>query len=135
MSNYTHVLTIAVPSDIKNLANKIAKSLDPDVGGDKSFDLVKAKQDELEYIICDVFITSSFASQVEMILNSHEILYSIVYNDYSLRWTEEESPTLDDCINFLQKARVLLSERSSDTIDTRLANMNLNRVQPVESTN
>jgi hypothetical protein len=112
--NYTHRVCICSPVSIKGIANEIGRALDPDTGGNKSFDSVTGSTEENEYVICDVIATTEFAQSAETMLGNPDILFYVVSQDYLARWSDLVPPSLEDCQTFLTSSKIVIEERGKD---------------------
>ena len=106
--SYSSKLRIEIPSFLYDVACNIARALDPDVGGVDSFGprLQGDPPAQLLNYFTETPCTSEFAEQVINMLKYPEVLHSVVSADYSARWQEYDSPTLQDCIDFCMQAQV-----------------------------
>lgn len=96
MSGYTETLSIKLPSSLLEIASRISRALDPDVGGADSFTL---SSDGLT-ISTSTPCTSAFAQQAAYMLTHPEALFSAVSADYAARWADLVPPTLAECEQF-----------------------------------
>lgn len=122
MTNYTEMLSMKISSNFSEQASKIARALDPDVGGADSFQrkitgyeqtLADPEFPQMTPIYsndlyCSVLCTEEFKAQALAIFadSSGLTLFSIVQADYSNRWVDLEAPTLEDCITFLENLSI-----------------------------
>lgn len=93
---YSERLTITLPSALADIAASIARSLDPDVGGEFSF---QASEDG-STISCTTPCEPQFKAQAEYMMLRPEALHAAVAADYAARWPDLKCPTLDDCRAF-----------------------------------
>ena len=116
MNRYTEILSMQIPSEFAIQASKIARALDPDVGGAESFQRkIEGYEESLdpEYpnstpiysndLYCSVLVTEEFKAQALGIFadTSGETLFTVVQQDYANRWSDLEAPTLEDCKAFI----------------------------------
>ena len=106
--SYSETLTITLPATLADIAASIARSLDPDVGGEYSF-----KPDVIGYtegdkpepiygktISCTTPCEPHFLAQAEYMMLHPEALHAAVSADYATRWPDLPCPTLADCQAF-----------------------------------
>ena len=92
MTIYTETLTITVSVELADIASSIARALDPDIGGDKSFHIDEGG----ETISMTTRCTTEFKEMALVLIKSPQELYSLVKGDYENRWCGVEAPTLED---------------------------------------
>jgi len=108
-----HSIRITLPASLKELGNRISRSLEPDSGGYHVFDtLSNAVRDEdgvieipatevyAEIPACERYVTNLLA------LNTVGDLNDFVSDDYAARWPDEACPTLGECGAFLDAAQI-----------------------------
>lgn len=122
-SNYTETLSMNIPSEYSEVAAKIARALDPDVGGADSFQKrIEGYEESLSEnlsesnmlpiysnnLYCSVLCTPEFKEQVLAIFSdtSAETLFAVVQADYERRWIDLPVPSLDECKVFLQNLKI-----------------------------
>lgn len=124
--SYDYRLTVCTPISLVSQANSIALSMDPDVGGAKSFSNLKAINiNNNEFVVCDVWIRANFATQANAMLTNPQLLYAACLSDYSARWVELTAPTLTECTEFINKSIIHIEPRSTKTIVEILTTLNL----------
>ena len=96
MANYDATFAITLPAALAEIAAKIGRAMDADVGGADSFTL---SSDELT-ISTSTPCTSSFAQQAAYMLGHPEALHAAVSDDYAARWADMTPPTLAECEQF-----------------------------------
>lgn len=99
---YSERLTITLPASIADIAASIARSLDPDTGGEFSF---QASEDG-STISCTTPCEPKFKAQAEYMMLHPEALHAAVAADYASRWPDLVAPTLADCEAFCGAAVV-----------------------------
>lgn len=106
---YTHTLTIAVPLALVRVANRIARAIDPDSGGERSFDVLRATaagSSEPTHAVCVTRVTTEMACEVAMVLGySVAGLQHACAMRYAERFEALEPPTLAECSDFFEHAR------------------------------
>ena len=93
---YDATLSISLPAALAPIAAMIGLALDPDTGGDRSFNL---SEDGLT-ISTSTPCTSAFAAQAAYMLAHPEALHAAVSADYAARWADLVPPTLEECQAF-----------------------------------
>lgn len=96
MTNYNATLTIRLPAALAEIAAKIGRAMDADVGGADSFTL----SDDGETISTSTPCTAEFASQAEYMLTHPQALHAACAADYAARWADLVPPTLEECEQF-----------------------------------
>jgi len=108
-----HSIRITLPASLKELGNRISRSLEPDSGGYHVFDtLSNAVRDEdgvieipatevyAEIPACERYVQNLLA------LKTDTELHAYVSADYASRWPDETCPTLAECGAFLNAAQI-----------------------------
>jgi hypothetical protein len=93
---YSERLTITLPAALADIAATIARSLDPDAGGEFSF----APSEDGLTISCTTPCEPMFLAQAEYMMLHPEALHAAVSADYATRWPDIVAPTLADCEAF-----------------------------------
>ena len=96
MANYDSTFAITLPAALAEIAAKIGRAMDADVGGADSFTL---SSDELT-ISTSTPCTSAFAQQAAYMLANPQALHAAVSADYAARWADLVPPTLAECESF-----------------------------------
>jgi hypothetical protein len=86
-------ISITLPAELADIAAKIGRALDPDVGGDKSFGL---SADGLT-IHTTAPCSDEFYAQAMYMIDHPEALHAACAADYAKRWQGFEAPTLEEC--------------------------------------
>lgn len=103
---YTHTISITLPASLADIAAKIGKSMDDDIGGERSFSPVVTGTDEAgepvygDTIRTSAMCTEAFYYQAQYMLAHHEALYQACQADYATRWPDLVPPTLEECEAF-----------------------------------
>lgn len=130
MAEYSHRGTCAVPVALVPVANAIWRALDPDVGGDASFDILRATDKTgAEYTLTSALCTEAFAAQAPYLIAHPQALHSVVIQDYALRWEGLEPPSLADVMGFCGAARIVVTMRD-DYLEAHLAELGMSLVSP-----
>lgn len=125
MPDYSHRGTCAVPVSMVSIANAIWKALDPDVGGDSSFDILRGTdQFGAELAITSALCTSDFAAQASHLIANPQALHAVVAQDYTQRWEGLDPPNLADVEAFCSTARIVVTTRDG-TLEDHLASISL----------
>ena len=96
MSDYNEIISITLPADLAEIASKVGRAMDSDVGGADSFTL---SADGLT-ISTTALCTSSYKAQADYLLEHPADLHAYCTQDYAARWTEFDPPTLEECEAF-----------------------------------
>ena len=94
---YDATLSLTIPASLYDIACAVARSLDPDTGGQHSWGAYDP--DATEYSTSTP-CTSSFAQQAAYMLTHPEALHAAVSADYAARWADLVPPTLAECEQF-----------------------------------
>lgn len=94
--SYSETLTITLPASLANIAASIARSLDPDVGGEYSFQ----PSEDGDTISCTTPCEPHFLAQAQYMIAHPEALFAAVAADYATRWPDLIAPTLAECTLF-----------------------------------
>lgn len=113
MSDYTHRGTCAVPAQLRELANAIWRALDPDTGGDLSFDTLRATdQAGAEYVLTSALCTTAFAEQAPYLIATPIALHQVVAANYATRWPDLVPPSPEEVAEFCAAARIVVTDCS-----------------------
>lgn len=114
MPDYTHRGTCAVPAALQALANAIWRALDPDTGGDLSFDTLRATDTSgAEYALTSALCTTDFAAQAPCLVATPAALHQVVAADYASRWPDLVPPSPEDVAEFCRSARIVVTDRTA----------------------
>jgi hypothetical protein len=110
MSAWNHNITFICPIAQQEVAKRISRSLDPDVGGYEAFNTLVSTDGNspATHVIYGTPARDSFVTTVQALsdantplANRAAALKQIVDADYAARWPNETSPTLAECEAFL----------------------------------
>ena len=96
MSTYNEIISITMPADLAEIASKVGRAMDSDVGGADSFTI---SADGLT-ISTTALCTASYKQQADYLLEHPADLYAFVSQDYAARWPDLTAPTLAECEQF-----------------------------------
>ena len=96
MSTYNEIISITLPADLAEIASKVGRAMDSDVGGADSFTL---SEDGLT-ISTTALCTASYKRQADYLLEHPADLFAFVAQDYATRWPDLAAPTLEECEQF-----------------------------------
>ena len=104
-TTYTAKISMTLPDNLADIASKIGRALDPDVGGAESFSKrVTGYVDDTpvygDTLHCETLCTDEFFQNAQVMLSAPEILYQVCLADYEARWSDFTPPTLEDCQAF-----------------------------------
>lgn len=88
---YDHNVYLAVPVQHVEIAKRISRALDPDVGGYDAFAVPEEPSDIISY---SSPCTAEFAQNVAQLLARPKVLFKVVQADYTRRWGGLVAPTL-----------------------------------------
>lgn len=121
---YPTTLLIAVPVSLISLAEKMGQAFDPDFGGARSFDTLRADGNSTTYAVSYSPATEAFAQQAVYLKDNPADLFAAVSADYATRWPEATPPTLSECEAFCSACFVV----PAMALDEALASVGLVRV-------
>jgi hypothetical protein len=104
--SYDNTLTIKLPFALADIASRIGRGLDPDVGGERSFTRIVTSTDAQgkpiygDTISMTTPCTTAFKAQAEAMLADPALLHLAVEADYAVRWVDLVPPTLEECQAF-----------------------------------
>ncbi len=128
MSKYTSSIFVAILAANLPIAQPIARAFDPDSGGDKSFDVIRATKSGTTYAICYTQATPETVAGLGHFKTVAGALHDFVMQDYSARWGNLTAPTLADCEAF--RAAIIL--QTGVSLSDALASAGMVLVQPTE---
>lgn len=96
MSDYVDVIYIKLPAELAEIASKVGRAMDSDVGGEDSFSL---SADGLT-ISTSAICTASYKEQADYLLAHPADLHAYCAQDYATRWPDLTPPTLAECERF-----------------------------------
>lgn len=96
MSSYSERLTLTLPASLLDIANSIARAMDPDAGGAETYRLVEGSPTITMTTPC----TPEFKAQAQYMMANPDALHAAVAADYAVRWPDLPVPTLADCQAF-----------------------------------
>jgi hypothetical protein len=104
--SYDNTMTIKLPVSLADIASRIGRALDPDVGGERSFVTKVTSTDAKglpvygDTISMTTPCTSTFKAQAIAMLADPALLHLAVEADYAVRWKDLTPPTLAECQAF-----------------------------------
>ena len=106
MKIYNHTISLKLPSSLEDIAAKVGKAMDDDVGGEHNFHRDVLSYDGETPIYADtistsVMCTADFKAQSDYMMEHHEALFAACQADYATRWPELTPPTLEECEAFV----------------------------------
>ena len=106
MKIYNHTIAIKLPFSLADIAAKVGKALDDDVGGEHNFhrDILSFDGENPIYgdtISTNVMVTADFKAQSDYMMEHPEALFAACAADYATRWTTLTPPTLEECQLFV----------------------------------
>ncbi len=106
MKIYNHTISLKLPLSLADIAAKVGKALDDDVGGEHNFhrDIISFDGETPIYgdtISTSVMVTADFKAQSDYMMLHPEALFAACAADYATRWPELVPPTLEECEAFV----------------------------------
>ena len=149
MTDFSNQLCVAVPLDPPELlaiAQEVASAIDPDTGGHKSFDAVRACDATIVtdpetgavlsatpieggqiWAICHSPCTPQTAGALPFLRSVPGLLYQSVTRDFAERRADQTPPTLEQCEAFRTAIKIAIGT----SLEAGLAEMGLVRVTDV----
>lgn len=127
---WNHTVSFIVPIALQEVAKKVSRSLDPDVGGYEAFELYLSADGNqpATYVAYSTPCKESFIDILAAVEADPTVLHSLVVADYDARWPEEVVPTEVECLSFWNGLI-----KAVDTSFTEfLANNSLTMIAPTE---
>lgn len=93
---YSARFTLTLNDTVKDIAAKVGKGFDPDVGGEYSF-----IDNGDGTISTSTPCTPEFKAQGDYLMTNPEALYMAMQAAYAERWADLTPPTLEECQQFL----------------------------------
>lgn len=121
-------ILIAVPVEIVGIANAIAKAIDYDVGGDRSFDTISAADASgAEYAVTHAYCSDTLPEYLMELANSAPAaLHAAVTAQYAARFPDDVIPSIENCGAFLAACKIV----ADSALDAGLESLGLSRVKP-----
>jgi len=110
MSTWSHTIVFIAPIEYQDIAKRISRSLDPDVGGYEAF-ATYASNDGLEpatHVLYSTPVRDTFLPVLSVLIADATALKSAVDADYAARWPGEIVPTLAECETLLSSLQTLI---------------------------
>lgn len=96
MSQYSERFTLTLNASVADIAARIGKAMDSDVGGEYSF-----VDNGDGTITCDTPCVPQFKQDAEYLMQHPELLHWKVAQEYESRWSDLVPPTLEECQAFI----------------------------------
>ncbi len=113
--SYSHNVVIIIPESLQAVANAIARALDPDTGGAKTFTRLYTDGAD-NFFATSTPCVESFAATVQAIVDGQFPLFALVSQTYVTRWPEETPPSAEDCAAFVAAAVIRIDEPLVDVL-------------------
>lgn len=105
---YETTITIAVPLSLMPVAPAIAQAFDPLSDGGKSFDTLRATDASGNtWAVTHSPATAETAAGIPAMQSTPGMLHHVVTQDYAIRWSDQEPPTLEACEAFRTSIKFL----------------------------
>jgi len=136
--SYTDKVTIVIPIALVNIANKIAKGLDPDEAGEKTFQVQYGDGTTNTHYVAEIPCKPVFSQTVQLVLNGTLQLSQVVQQGYlkeektytedangdlvetvtySDRWVGLAPPTDAECSQFMTDAVIRINTPLQSVLD------------------
>jgi hypothetical protein len=96
MADYSERFTLTLSADVADIAARVGKAMDSDVGGEDSF-----HDNGDGTISTSTPCTPEFKRDVEMLMTDATMLYYAMQQKYAERWPDLIAPTLAECQQFI----------------------------------
>ena len=96
MANYSERFTLTLSDTVKDIAAKVGKAMDSDVGGEYSF-----YDNGNGTITVDTPCTPEFKAQGDYLMTNPDALFMAMQGAYAERWPDLVAPTLAECQAFI----------------------------------
>lgn len=135
MSHYTHNIIFICSISLQEVAKRISRSLDPDVGGYEAFNTLSSVGgiEPATHAVYGTPVRESFVATVQELndaniplANRSAALKQMVDADYAARWPNDIAPTLAECEAFLSNLQTFIDGSFSEV----LANTGLQIITP-----
>ena len=119
MSGWNHTVVFVIPVALVDVAKRISRSLDPDVGGDQAFQTLLSSDGKspATHAIYSTPVRASFLETLAAVTAAPSNLKYIVDQDYDARWPDEVKPTLGECVSFLAALQTFIDRDFYSVID------------------
>ena len=113
--SYNRNVIIIIPEALKQVGNTIAKALDPDSGGDKTFSRQYTDGVNTFYAV-SIPCVDSFAQTVAAVISGALSLSVLVADAYASRFPGDTAPEEADCAYFLAAADIRIDAVFSEVL-------------------
>lgn len=96
MSNYDHIFSMTLSADVADIAARVGKAMDSDVGGEYSF-----HDNGDGTISTSTPCTAEFKAQGDYLMTNPDALFMAMQAAYAERWADLTPPTLAECQQFI----------------------------------
>lgn len=96
MSNYSERFTLTLDASVADIAARVGKAMDSDVGGEYSF-----VDNGDGTISTSTPCTPEFKAQGEYLMTNPDALFMTMQGAYAERWADLTPPTLAECQAFI----------------------------------
>lgn len=96
MSNYSERFNLTLSADVADIAARVGKAMDSDVGGEYSF-----HDNGNGTISTSTPCTAEFKAQGEYLMTNPDALFMAMQAAYTERWADSVPPTLEECKTFV----------------------------------
>ena len=96
MANYSATFKLTLSDTVKDIAARVGKAMDSDVGGEYSFN-----DNGDGTISTSTPCTPEFKAQGEYLMTNPDALFMAMQSAYADRWADLVPPTLEECQQFI----------------------------------
>lgn len=134
MAEWLHTVIMIIPAELLESANAIARALDPDTGGDRTFSVPLSADgsEPATHYAASTAAAESFVQTVLAVTAGQAELAALVAGDYAARWPGLAPPAAEACTAFLAAA-VIVVDRSWGEVLEMAGLMMLSPIAEVEA--
>ena len=96
MADYSARFTLTLSADVADIAARVGKAMDSDVGGEYSF-----HDNGDGTISTSTPCTPEFKRDGDLLMTDATLLYYVMQQKYAERWADLTPPTLEECQAFI----------------------------------
>lgn len=102
MTAWTHTVSFIIPNALQEVAKKVSRSLDPDIGGYEAFELYLSADGNqpATHVAYSTPCKESLLQIMDAVNYDNGTLHDLVSADYAARWPDERPPTAQECLDF-----------------------------------
>ena len=107
---YSERITLVIPIELVEVAKRVSRAMDPDIGGYDAFQLPADEEGNAIPATTVSYTTNcvpEFAQAIAFFKAEPTLLHESVLRDYAARWPEETPPTLAEVEAFCAAVEVV----------------------------